>query len=135
MRLGFEPFPPLRRAGRSIGSGEHASVILKYLHGLIAQPARSEESDYILTQAMAPFLHFEIDEGFDGIIFKSVQPESGFNYAIFPEPGAQAAGFSLRLAGPPAFCTVSKVVLQGCRQPKPSAVEPNSCAQCGCRSD
>lgn len=48
---------------------------LKYLEHLIGQPARTGEADYIMIQAMAKFLRFEADDGFDGIIFGSVQSE------------------------------------------------------------
>jgi len=52
---------------------------------LIGLPVRTGEADYIMTQAMAEFLRFDVDGGFDGIIFGSVQSEGGTNYVIFSE--------------------------------------------------
>ncbi|WP_333983720.1 RES family NAD+ phosphorylase [Burkholderia gladioli] len=92
---------------------EQALLMLKYLHRLIAQPARSEESDYIMTQAMAEFLHHEIEGGFDGIIFGSVQDEGGRNYAIFEESDRQTVEFPLEPVGAPQFHRVEKVEFHG----------------------
>lgn len=52
---------------------------------MIGLPVRTGEADYIMTQAMAEFLRFDVDGGFDGIIFGSVQSEGGTNYVIFSE--------------------------------------------------
>ena len=62
-----------------------ALILLKYLEHLIGLPVRTGEADYIMTQAMAEFLRFDVDGGFDGIIFGSVQSEGGTNYVIFSE--------------------------------------------------
>lgn len=62
-----------------------ALTLLKYLEHLIGQPVRTGEADYIMTQAMAEFLRFDADGGFDGIIFRSVQSEGGTNYVVFSE--------------------------------------------------
>lgn len=64
---------------------EEHLTLLKYLHRLIAQPVRTTDSDYIMTQAMAEFLRFDAGDGFEGIIFGSVQAEGGVNYVIFSE--------------------------------------------------
>lgn len=101
---------------------EEALVMLKYLNRLIAQPARSEETDYIMTQAMAEFLHYEIDDGFDGIIFGSVQDESGKNYAIFEEPTRETVAFPLEPIGIPVFHGVQKVEFHGTWTPRHSTV-------------
>ncbi len=99
---------------------EEALVMLKYLHRLIAQPVRTEETDYIMTQAMAEFLHYEVEGGFDGITFGSVQDEGGRNYAIFDEPDRQIVEFPLEPFGTPIFHRVQKVEFHGTwTQPHP----------------
>nr|WP_249182579.1 RES family NAD+ phosphorylase [Burkholderia ambifaria] len=105
---------------------EEALVMLKYLHRLIAQPARSEETDYVMTQAMAEFLHYEVDGGFDGIIFGSVQNEGGKNYAIFEDSANDMGEFPLEPAGTPAFHQVQKVEFHGTWTPPRSSYDLKS---------
>lgn len=62
-----------------------ALTLLRYLEHLIGQPVRTGGAEYIMTQAMAEFLRFDVDDGFDGIIFRSAQSEGGTNYVIFSE--------------------------------------------------
>ncbi|WP_196755265.1 RES family NAD+ phosphorylase [Burkholderia multivorans] len=102
---------------------EEARMMLKYLHRLIAQPARSEESDYIMTQAMAEFLHHEVEGRFDGITFGSVQDEGGRNYAIFEERDRQGVEFPLEPVGTPDFHRVQKVEFHGTWAPPRVAVD------------
>ncbi|UXU92102.1 RES family NAD+ phosphorylase [Burkholderia sp. S-53] len=102
---------------------EEALVMLKYLHRLIAQPARSEETDYVMTQAMAEFLHYEVVGGFDGIIFGSVQDESGKNYAIFEDSAKEMVEFPLEPVGKPVFHEVQKVEFRGTWTPRRSSFE------------
>ncbi|RQM44437.1 RES domain-containing protein [Paraburkholderia bannensis] len=66
-------------------------ILLKYIEQLIGQPVRKGDTDYIMTQAMAEYIRFDADGGFDGIIFRSVQTEKGFNYVIFSDKGNEAA--------------------------------------------
>lgn len=101
---------------------EEALIMLKYLQRLIAQPVRSEETDYIMTQAMAEFLHFKVDGGFDGIMFRSVQDESGCNNVLFEEKNIQPGSFPVKLPGDPLFHMVSKVAYHGSWEPKPPPV-------------
>lgn len=105
---------------------EEALVMLKYLHRLIAQPARSEETDYVMTQAMAEFLHYEVAGGFDGIIFGSVQDEGGKNYAIFEDSASDMGEFPLEPVGTPAFHLVQKVELRGTWTPPRSSYDLKS---------
>ncbi|MFF7108847.1 RES family NAD+ phosphorylase [Pseudomonas sichuanensis] len=57
--------------------------LLEYLHDLIAQPVRANDTDYVVTQALAEFIRYYGKQRFDGISFRSVQREGGVNYVIF----------------------------------------------------
>jgi hypothetical protein len=59
------------------------------------------------------FPHFEVDDGFDGIMFRSVQDESGCNYVLFEEKNIQSVAFPVKLVGRPTFYTVAKVAYYG----------------------
>ncbi|WP_435815110.1 RES family NAD+ phosphorylase [Xanthomonas campestris pv. incanae] len=65
-------------------------ILLTYLHEEIAHPVRANDSDYVVTQALAEFIRYGRSENFDGVAFQSVQRKGGLNYAIFNED--QASG-------------------------------------------
>ena len=67
---------------------KHFQALLSYLHNAISQPVNPDGNGYIVTQAMAEYLHYKHEEKLDGIIFKSVQEEKGVNYVIFNESGS-----------------------------------------------
>ncbi|MNO86200.1 RES domain protein [compost metagenome] len=57
--------------------------LLKLLHGLIARPVRSTDTDYVMTQALAEYIRYCQYE-FDGVAFRSVQRSGGgVNYVLF----------------------------------------------------
>lgn len=58
---------------------------LSHLHDAISQPVLIGETGYLVTQAFTEYLCHRHDGKFDGIVFKSVQRESGANYVIFGE--------------------------------------------------
>jgi len=58
-------------------------ALLKYLHEEIARPVRANDTDYVVTQALAEFIRYEKKWAFDGIAFQSVQRKGGVNYALF----------------------------------------------------
>ncbi|WP_369944454.1 RES family NAD+ phosphorylase [Xanthomonas medicagonis] len=58
-------------------------MLLEYLHEEIARPVRLNETDYVVTQALADFIRYEKRLAFDGIAFRSVQREGGTNYVLF----------------------------------------------------
>ncbi|MBS4096061.1 MAG: RES family NAD+ phosphorylase [Sulfuricella sp.] len=58
-------------------------LLLEYLHDEIARPVRTNDTDYVVTQALAEFIRYEKEQAFDGIIFRSVQNEGGINYVLF----------------------------------------------------
>jgi hypothetical protein len=62
---------------------EHHRRLLNYLHDEIARPVRSGDVDYIMTQALAEFIRFNLPSSFDGISFRSVQNSGGINYVLF----------------------------------------------------
>ncbi|MDT0136434.1 RES family NAD+ phosphorylase [Acidovorax sp. PRC11] len=57
-------------------------LLLEYLHEEIARPVRLNDTDYVMTQALAEFIRFD-NQAFDGIAFRSVQCEGGVNYVLF----------------------------------------------------
>jgi hypothetical protein len=62
-----------------------ARELLRQLQRLIAQPILyGDEFDYLPTQAMSEYLARLATPKIDGIIFKSVQRESGKNIVLFP---------------------------------------------------
>jgi len=61
--------------------------LLAHLHNLISEPVDRHGHGYVVTQAMAEFLHYKYPEPFDGIVFRSVQA-AGANYVIFNAPAA-----------------------------------------------
>lgn len=75
-------------------------AFLRRLHRLISQPVvPGNESDYLITQAMAEYLAYVHTEHFDGIKFSSAQKVGGTNIVLFkqhrPFPGSNAEGFSV----------------------------------------
>ncbi|MBV1810090.1 RES family NAD+ phosphorylase [Pseudomonas viridiflava] len=58
-------------------------LLLEYLHELIARPVRANDTDYVMTQALAEYIRYYADQRFDGISFRSVQRAGGINYVIF----------------------------------------------------
>lgn len=65
-------------------------MLLEYLHEEISRPVRLNDTDYVVTQALADFIRYEKRLAFDGIAFRSVQREGGTNYVLF-DSGASAA--------------------------------------------
>lgn len=59
--------------------------LLTHLHNLISEPVDRNGYGYVVTQAMAEFLHYKYPHPFDGIVFRSVQA-AGANYVIFNAP-------------------------------------------------
>ncbi|PZX01983.1 RES domain-containing protein [Pseudomonas sp. 478] len=57
--------------------------LLQYLHDEIARPVRTNDTDYVVTQALAEFIRYDQKQKFDGVIFGSVQHEGGINYVLF----------------------------------------------------
>lgn len=95
---------------------EKLHVLRKYINRLVAQPVRNGDPDYIMTQAMAEYLRFEAEGGFDGLIFNSVQSSNGLNYVIFPTRDCdnhgivnQEPSFPLVLKGKPKYHHVKGV--------------------------
>jgi hypothetical protein len=58
-------------------------TLLRYLHGEISRPAKSTDTDYLMTQAFTEYIRFDCREKFDGIAFRSVQRADGINYVLF----------------------------------------------------
>ncbi|NOV27861.1 RES domain-containing protein [Cupriavidus necator] len=58
-------------------------LLLRYLHEEISRPVRANDTDYVVTQALAEFIRYEKNWSFDGIAFQSVQRKGGVNYALF----------------------------------------------------
>lgn len=58
-------------------------MLLKYLHEEISRPVRANDTDYVITQALAEFIRYEKRWAFDGIAFQSVQRNGGVNYVLF----------------------------------------------------
>lgn len=65
-------------------------LLLEYLHDLIARPVRANDTDYVVTQALAEFIRYYDKQRFDGISFRSVQREGGVNYVIFDRSPLEA---------------------------------------------
>lgn len=57
--------------------------LLGYLHKEIAKPVRFDDTDYVVTQALAEFIRYGNALDFDGVIFQSVQRDQGINYVLF----------------------------------------------------
>lgn len=68
-------------------------MLLEYLHEEIARPVRLNDTDYVMTQALAEYIRYDERWAFDGIAFRSVQREDGVNYVLFDRgpPGAMLA--------------------------------------------
>lgn len=60
-------------------------TLLSYLHEEIAKPTRSNDTGYVMTQALTEFIRYGRLENFDGVVFQSVQRQNGLNYALFDE--------------------------------------------------
>jgi len=58
-------------------------TLLRYLHGEISRPAKTTDTDYLMTQAFTEYIRFDCREKFDGIAFRSVQRVDGINYVLF----------------------------------------------------
>lgn len=76
-------------------------AFLRRLHGLISRPVvPGREDEYLITQTLTEYLAHVHRPAFDGVIFKSVQRESGANIVLFgrdgfePMPGAVDGGKS-----------------------------------------
>lgn len=65
-------------------------LLLEYLHDLIARPVRANDTDYVVTQALAEFIRYYDKQRFDGISFRSVQREGGVNYVFFDRSPPEA---------------------------------------------
>lgn len=57
--------------------------LLDYLHEEISKPARKDDTDYVVIQALAEFIRYKTSPTFDGIVFQSAQNEKGVNYVLF----------------------------------------------------
>jgi hypothetical protein len=57
--------------------------LLGYLHDEIARPVRANDTDYVVTQALAEFIRYDEKQAFDGIAFRSVQRNGGVNFVLF----------------------------------------------------
>jgi hypothetical protein len=57
--------------------------LLDYLHDEIARPVRANDTDYVVTQALAEFIRYDEQQAFDGIAFRSVQRNGGVNFVLF----------------------------------------------------
>lgn len=65
-------------------------TLLSYLHEEIAKPMRSNDTGYVVTQALTEFIRYGRVENFDGVAFQSVQRQNGLNYALFDEDDPSA---------------------------------------------
>lgn len=65
-------------------------TLLSYLHEEIAKPMRSNDTGYVVTQALTEFIRYGRIENFDGVVFQSVQRQNGLNYALFDEDDPSA---------------------------------------------
>ncbi|WP_192564466.1 RES family NAD+ phosphorylase [Pseudomonas gozinkensis] len=65
-------------------------LLLEYLHDLIARPVRANDTDYVMTQALAEYIRYYRKQKFDGISFRSVQRQGGVNYVIFDKSTPEA---------------------------------------------
>ena len=65
-------------------------LLLEYLHDLIARPVRANDTDYVMTQALAEYIRYYRKQRFDGISFRSVQREGGVNFVIFDRSTPEA---------------------------------------------
>ena len=61
----------------------HRRTLLDYLHAEISRPAKTNDTDYLMTQAFTEYIRFECGEEFDGVAFRSVQHAYGTNYVLF----------------------------------------------------
>lgn len=57
--------------------------LMEYLHDEIARPSRAQDTDYVVTQALAEFIRYYEPQAFDGIMFRSVQHDGGVNFVLF----------------------------------------------------
>jgi hypothetical protein len=57
--------------------------LLGYLHDEIARPVRANDTDYVVTQALAEYIRYNEKQAFDGIAFRSVQRNGGVNFVLF----------------------------------------------------
>lgn len=65
-------------------------TLLSCLHEEIAKPTRSNDTGYVMTQALTEFIRYGRLENFDGVVFQSVQRQNGLNYALFDEDDRSA---------------------------------------------
>ncbi|XVJ49525.1 RES family NAD+ phosphorylase [Pseudomonas sp. UBT] len=73
---------------------------LRYLHGEITRPVLPGlERDYLTTQVIAEYLATHRDPRIDGVIFKSVQKESGTNIVLFSHVACAAESMKWRFKG------------------------------------
>ncbi|WP_313326075.1 RES family NAD+ phosphorylase [Pseudomonas qingdaonensis] len=64
--------------------------LVKVLHGLIARPVRSTDTDYVMTQALAECIRYSRHD-FDGVAFRSVQRSGGgVNYVLFDKSSSDS---------------------------------------------
>ncbi|MCD0261534.1 RES family NAD+ phosphorylase [Xanthomonas campestris] len=68
-------------------------TLLSYLHEEIAKPIRSNDTGYVVTQALTEFIRYGRQEKFNGVAFQSVQHRNGLNYALFDEDDPSAPQF------------------------------------------
>lgn len=71
----------------------NARAFLGLLHEAISQPVSNGETGYIITQAFTEYLRHRHDGEFDGLIFNSVQNNSGVNYVVFSEKSKDSDSF------------------------------------------
>jgi hypothetical protein len=90
---------------------------LSHLHKSISQPVLNGDNGYIITQAFTEYLLNHQEQRFDGLIFNSVQDNSGVNYVVFPEKLESSnfiyenwePEFPVSLNAPPIFHTIKAI--------------------------
>ncbi|MGY4534635.1 hypothetical protein ACVW0Y_003777 [Pseudomonas sp. TE3786] len=63
---------------------------LAYLHEEIARPVSAQDTDYLMTQALAEYIRHNDQVALDGVMFGSVQNVGGVNFVLFDQsvPGS-----------------------------------------------
>lgn len=62
---------------------EMMRLMLSHLHVELGRPVKLQNTDYLMTQALAEYIRYYDSGRFDGIAFHSVQKAGGVNYTLF----------------------------------------------------
>ena len=83
---------PVSYFGPNVQSTLHFRQVLGYLHQAFKRAVTpSNKLDYVITQALAEYLAYKVEEPFDGVRFQSSQVK-GINLVLFPGPMHKVGG-------------------------------------------